>query len=340
MEQWWKPYTAPDGLILREQVLTEGVDPDHLVVALRTGRMYRVQRGVYCARAHPPTALGRARAAVLSSGVLDAVASHQTAARVHDLAVPDRPAAEHVTVRREQRRIRRRDLHFHSRALALGDVELVGGVQLTSVARTVFDLCATLPRREAVWCVDDALRRGLLTRAQLRATVEVRRGGPGEARAAERIGQADGLAESILETASRLALADAQVPLPVAQLEVHDADGRLIGRLDGGYPQLRLGLELDGRSVHSAPEAILRDRFRQNALEAAGWRVLRFTWWTWCTTPSASSTPSVGRWPAPAPEHRAAARPGETRVSGLVVVADPAARSGWYLQTPHLPWGP
>jgi len=43
-------------------------------------------------------------------------------------------------------------LHFHSRALALGDVLPRDGVALTSPARTVFDLAAYLPRREAV-CV-------------------------------------------------------------------------------------------------------------------------------------------------------------------------------------------
>ena len=46
MEQWWTELAEPDGLILRERVFSAGVDPDKLVVALRTGRLFRVQRGV------------------------------------------------------------------------------------------------------------------------------------------------------------------------------------------------------------------------------------------------------------------------------------------------------
>lgn len=167
MDTWWEPLAEYDGLILRDRVLSSGVDPDQLVIALRTGRLFRVQRGVYGVRAAQPGPLPRARAAVLSSGVLDAVASHHTAGRVFGLAVPGRPVVEHVTVRRELRRVRRRELHFHSRALALGDVVPRDGVALTSPARTVFDLAAYLSRREAVWCVDDALRRNVTTPSAL-----------------------------------------------------------------------------------------------------------------------------------------------------------------------------
>ncbi|GAB2925753.1 DUF559 domain-containing protein [Rhodococcus aerolatus] len=275
MEQWWTDLAEHDGLVLRDRVLGSGVDPDQLVVALRTGRLVRVQRGVYAQRGAPPAALALARAAVLSCGVDRAVASHTTAARVHRLAVPDRPRTEHVTVPRELRRTRRRDLVFHGRPLALGDVVAPGGVPVTAVVRTLVDLAAALPRLEAVWCLDDALRRGLVTRTDLQAAARGR-GLPG---VGSRVARADGLAESILETAARLALGDAGVPLPVPQLVVRDASGAAVARLDGGYPELRLALELDGRSVHSAPAAVFRDRRRQNALEALGWRVLRFTWW-------------------------------------------------------------
>ncbi len=279
MDTWWEPLAEYDGLILRDRVLSAGVDPDQLVIALRTGRLFRVQRGVYGARAAQPGPLPRARAAVLSSGVLDAVASHHTAGRVFGLAVPDRPAVEHITVRRELRRVRRRELHFHSRALALGDVLPRDGVALTSPARTVFDLAAYLPRREAVWCVDDALRRNVTTPSALMQVGERRLGGRGDALARERIAEADGVAESMLETIGRLALADGEVPLPQAQFKVHNDVGRLIARLDGAYPERRLAVEFDGQSFHSAPEAVFRDRRRQNSLELEGWRVLRFTWW-------------------------------------------------------------
>lgn len=277
VDTWWDQLAEADGLVLRERVFRAGVEPDLLVVALRTGRLVRVQRGVYTARATPAGPLARARAAILSSGVVDAVASHATAGRVHQLHVPGRPRVEHVTVRRELRRIHRRDLQFHGRAIGLGEVVAIGGVSLTSRARTVFDLATVLPELDAVWCADDALRRGLVTRVELieQGARHARGGGP----AAARIAAADGMAESALETAGRLALAAAGVRLPEPQHEVRDGTGRLVARVDGAYPELRLALELDGASVHSAPEAVFRDRRRQNELHLLGWRVLRFTWW-------------------------------------------------------------
>jgi len=302
MDTWWEPLAEYDGLILRDRVLSAGVDPDQLVIALRTGRLFRVQRGVYGARAAQPGPLPRARAAVLSSGVLDAVASHHTAGRVFGLAVPDRPAVEHITVRRELRRVRRRELHFHSRALALGDVLPRDGVALTSPARTVFDLAAYLPRREAVWCVDDALRRNVTTPSALMQVGERRLGGRGDALARERIAEADGVAESMLETIGRLALADGEVPLPQAQFKVHNDVGRLIARLDGAYPERRLAVKFDGQSFHSAPEAVFRDRRRQNSLELEGWRCCASPGGTSCMTRSASWPPSGLRSCAPRPE--------------------------------------
>lgn len=277
MDTWWDRLAEPDGLVLRERIFRAGVEPDLLVVALRTGRLVRVQRGVYTSRAAPAGPLARARAAILSSGVADAVASHETAGRVHDLQVPGRPRVEHVTVLRELRRIRRRDLHFHCRAIGLGEVAGIRGVNLTSRARTIFDLASVLPELDAVWCVDDALRRGLVTRVGL--VEQCARHGRGGGAAAARITAADGVAESALETAGRLTLAAGGVRLPEPQHEVRDGTGRLVARVDGAYPELRLALELDGASVHSAPDAVFRDRRRQNELHLLGWRMLRFTWW-------------------------------------------------------------
>lgn len=59
----------------------------------------------------------------------------------------------------------------------------------------------------------------------------------------------------------------------VAQLAV---DG--IGVLDVAFPAPRLAIEVDGWAWHSADERFQHDRRRQNALVAAGWTVLRFTW--------------------------------------------------------------
>lgn len=278
MDEWWKPLLDEDGLLRRDRVLAADIDPDQLLSALRSCRLRRVQRGIYAPRAVELTPLALARAAVLSSGIDDAVASHLTAARVHGIALPPGKHPEHVTVRRDLRRRDRRELVFHGRALRVNDVEMRDGVAVTTVARTLVDLAATLPRLHAVWAIDDALRRNLCSRDQL-DTAGQRYSSSAGAEVAARIAEADGVAESILETAGRLALIDSGVPLPVPQYVVQDVDGSVVARLDGGYPGRRLGLEFDGREVHARPEAAFHDRRRQNRLERLGWHVLRFTWW-------------------------------------------------------------
>lgn len=278
MDEWIDDVIEHDGLILRERALCEGVDPDQIMKALRTGRIRRVQRCVYVRRSPETAPLALARAAVLSSGVADAVASHQTAARVHGIAVPDGRWPEHVTVARNERRIRRRELICHSRALAHGDVELRDGVPITSAVRSLLDMSAEVPRLNAVWAIDDAVRRQIVSSRQIVSALSARPGGRGDGAIRLRVAESDGKAESILETAGRLALRDAGVRLPAAQHEVFDGC-ELVARLDAAYPDCQLGIEFDGVAVHGAPRALYRDRQRQNRLLHLGWTLLRFTWW-------------------------------------------------------------
>lgn len=278
MTNWWEAFMEHDGLILRERVLAD-VDPDQLLVALRSGRVRRVQRGIYIPRNIEYWPLTAARAAVLSSGIPDAVASHRTAGRLHELELPREKRCEDVTVARERRRKDRKDLCFHTRGLTVGDVQVHHGIPITVLSRTLADLACSLDRLPAVWMLDDAFRRGLSSGDAVARAVCRWRGGADCAAAVKRLTEADGVAESILETAGRLAILDAGLPLPVPQYKVYTPSGRLIARLDGAYPNLKLGLEFDGQATHGSARAVLHDRERQNALLALGWTVLRFTWW-------------------------------------------------------------
>jgi very-short-patch-repair endonuclease len=66
--------------------------------------------------------------------------------------------------------------------------------------------------------------------------------------------------------------------LPVTQFEVRDEHDRFVCRADFAYPDLRLLIEVDGRSYHSDTVAFQRDRDKQNRTQELGWRTLRFTW--------------------------------------------------------------
>jgi very-short-patch-repair endonuclease len=64
------------------------------------------------------------------------------------------------------------------------------------------------------------------------------------------------------------------VPDPARQFPVGDNI-----RLDLAFPDAGLFIEIDGRTSHDRPEALLYDRHRQNAVVAhLGWNPLRYTW--------------------------------------------------------------
>lgn len=86
----------------------------------------------------------------------------------------------------------------------------------------------------------------------------------------------DPLAESSPESRLRLALVLAGLA-PVSQHVVTDSRGAVVGRVDLAFPEHRIAIEYDGWAAHQRGDAFRRDRQRQNALVAAGWRVLRFT---------------------------------------------------------------
>jgi very-short-patch-repair endonuclease len=48
-------------------------------------------------------------------------------------------------------------------------------------------------------------------------------------------------------------------------------------RLDFGVRTRKVGIEVDGLAFHGGQEAWARDHQRQRRIEAAGWRIVRFT---------------------------------------------------------------
>lgn len=92
---------------------------------------------------------------------------------------------------------------------------------------------------------------------------------------------ADGRSESPLESAARLACIDADLAPDALQLVIRDPSGTHLGRVDLAWrlpDGTWLLVEIDGAEIHSTPQAVFRDRERQNALASVGGlRLLRFT---------------------------------------------------------------
>ncbi|MFI6237807.1 endonuclease domain-containing protein [Micromonospora sp. NPDC050784] len=167
---------------------------------------------------------------------------------------------------------------MHQVTVGPGDVVKVAGIPATSSLRTVSDVILRVDRYPAVSVLDSALNQGRIDPAQLAAIPNLIRGRRGAVVAHACLAEADGRAQSPLETRSRLRCVDGRVPPDALQLEVRDDDGYLLGIGDLGWRGPRLIAEADGRDAHGTPEAAYADRRRQNRLVNAGWTILRFTW--------------------------------------------------------------
>ncbi|WP_300539897.1 homocysteine S-methyltransferase family protein [uncultured Nocardioides sp.] len=88
-------------------------------------------------------------------------------------------------------------------------------------------------------------------------------------------GLVDGGAESPQETRLRLLLIRNGFPRPVTQIPVTDKHGRVIRRIDMGWPQHLVGIEYDGGHHWTDPDAHAADITRLEFLAARGWLIIR-----------------------------------------------------------------
>ena len=261
----------------RQELLATGLSSAAIGAARRRGDLVSLQRGIYVRPGSVPP-LERARAALLAVAEPGAAASHHTAARVHGLELPNEKArVEHITIPRAERRPHRPTLRLHTARLPDADLEEKGGVALTGLSRTLVDLARLLHEADAVWAVERALAAGRVTQVELEASARRLARAPGILRAKARYRSARPRSGSLLETKARLILVAAGLAEPVLQLPVVRPDGRH-ALLDMAYEEHRVGIEMDGERFHALPEAVYRDRWRQNDVSIGGWTILRFTW--------------------------------------------------------------
>ena len=204
----------------------------------------------------------------------DAVASHATAAFLHGVDIAPRGAPLEVIVSPPRMVVSRSGLIVRESALAPDEVVEAYRLPLTSALRTCVDIACSRDLVEAVVMLDAVLGTGLLTLEELADYAERFRGRRNIRRLRRAMQLADGRSESPMETRLRLLLVLAGLPTPEVQYEVWHA-GRFYGRLDLAYPELRLGIEFDGK-LHVQAARSAADIRRTNGLLELGWRLLRY----------------------------------------------------------------
>jgi hypothetical protein len=210
-----------------------------------------------------------------------------SAAAVHGLPLWGLPLQRvHITRRPPARNDVDTRLHSHAARLADDEVVTVGGLVVTSLARTVVDIGRLASFGPALAVADAGLRCGRITRAGLSAVVEAGAGTRGTRAARRVVEAADGRSESVGESRSRALMHQLRLPLPDLQVEVRDQEGLLIGRCDFGWPHARLLGEFDGRVKYGrllrpgqlAGDVVFEEKRREDALRDEGWGMVRWVW--------------------------------------------------------------
>ena len=160
-------------------------------------------------------------------------------------------------------------------------VEIGGGMRVTSVARTLFDVGGVVGHKRVVSALENALDRKLV---DINAISEVtlrlyhrRRPGSREIRSALMMRSAWSSAlQSDLEVQVLDAIRRAGLPIPEIQYELSFEDGHII-RFDFAWPHVRIALEVDHSFWHVGSEESRKDKRRDRQAAALGWRTLRIT---------------------------------------------------------------
>ena len=215
-----------------------------------------------------------------------AVISHGSAAVFHGLPIwPTAIDRVHVTRNRNSGGNRRAVVQVHAAPLTEIDVTTIDGVTITSLARTVLDLCRTVPIEQAVAAGDRALAYGLVRAALEKRLTDMARW-PGTRQARRAVTMLDPRSESVGESVSRVRLHEDGLPAPALQQSVYDDHGQFVARVDFCWQEQRTVGEFDGKIKYgrmlkpgqSIEDVVFEEKRREDALRDLGWQIVRWLW--------------------------------------------------------------
>lgn len=235
--------------------------------------------------------------AIAETRRVDAVFSHTSAAVIHGLPLLDPPGAIVHAITDPAVRRRASAIAWHRRELADSDVVEIDGLLVTSLPLTLLDLARTDSFAAAVVALDAALdapevrprwdsRASRIHRDELFEQLDAIAGSAGVRRARDAVSFADGRAESVGESLSRVQMFAWGIPLPELQTEVECPSGAmrrvdfswngasLIGEFDG---RVKYG-RMHGRGDSEVADIVWAEKRREDDLRATGASVVRWLW--------------------------------------------------------------
>jgi very-short-patch-repair endonuclease len=270
------------GAITRRQLYSLGMSRHAIDRRLRSGRFHPMHRGVYLV-GHTAPAMAWEAAAILACGPRAAV-SHASAGHLWRLLPRRSRPRPHERSERHEVDVtavgrdpgRRPGIRLHRvDDLDPRDIRSIDGIPVTSAARTLLDLAASLTTRELEQAVAEGYARRVVKRSHLVAVIARY---PPRRRGSRPLGQ---LLE--LDRTPALTRSEAEERLlaliRAAELPPAEVNARL-GPYEVDFLCRRhnLVVEIDGFAFHSSRSAFEPDRARDAYLIAEGFRVIRVTW--------------------------------------------------------------
>jgi predicted transcriptional regulator of viral defense system len=266
-------------LVTDDEVQQLGLTPLSIRRRIESGQLHRVLPGVLSTTAGPYDVPQRALALCLS--IPDAVLSHVSAAEYWGIRRVPKDRVDVTVPHNTWVLDRRAVVHYSNRMPEHHVLDLVDGVRVTSVARTVFDLGGVLDEQGHLSVIEDVRNKGLCTDAELGEVYHDmcgrgRRGSAAWRRLAHLTERTGRPAMSELELEFQEALVVAGLAPAVQQHPVVLPNGRTI-YLDLAYPDCRLDIEIDHSEWHATASAVEQDKARDLGLAILGWERMRFT---------------------------------------------------------------
>lgn len=273
---------SPPAIITREHLHALGYDDRAIATSIRRTDLVRLRKGRY-AYTNTVQGLGRAERhlvdirAALARVEPPIVVSRESAVIAFGGSVLRHP--DRVTMTRQRR------CYTKYPGVLLLDATLPSqhttewlGLPITTPARSVVDLARRGDFVATLVAADSMLRLQRYRSDDVQRVLRDCRGWPGVRRGATALSYADARAETALESISRAGMILQGVPLPELQAWVRGADGQWY-RTDFLWREQRLIGESDGRLKYldpEDPEALLREKRRQEALENGHYRFVRW----------------------------------------------------------------
>jgi len=234
-------------------------------------RYRRVFRDVYVSEGIDLTPAVRAEAGWLWSRRRGVVAGFSASALHGSKWVDATQPAELI----HDNRHRLPGLQVRGDRLQRDEIQVIGGVAVTTPPRTALDLACWYPTVTAVAGIDALARASELKIADVEVLIQRCQGRRGIQRARESLDLVDPGAQSPKESWLRIILIQAGLPRPQTQIRVCDGFGEAIVYLDMGWEDIKVAVEYDGDQHRSDRSQYVWDVRRLEMLQRLGWIIIR-----------------------------------------------------------------